>query len=171
MKRYELSVPSFPLEKLKEYVEDGYFDDEVLLHLINELKGENKEALLNGEIKPYDCFELQILIRDLGWKEVYIDSDNYSDMDSETLDVVKKRIDMLFEQAKEECGITNAVEKDTPEEEMTIEEAIDQLKDLKKDREDWIEAGGDTKDFEKDIQAIDIAIKLMSGLILHKKGE
>ena len=144
IERYELSVPSFPLEKLKDYAEEGYFDDEVLPHLINELKGENKEALLNGEVKPYDCFELQILIRDLGWKQVYIDS---------------------------ECGITDEPQKDTSEEKIKIEEAIDQLKGLRKDRKEWIEAGGDTETFEKDIKAIDVAIKAMSGLILHKKGE
>lgn len=94
-----------PMEKLKGKIEEGWFDEEVLIHLVNALKGPDKEKLLNGQIKPYDLFELDIMIRDRGWKQVYINSQEYADMDSETLNVVKKRIDRLFEQAKEECRV------------------------------------------------------------------
>lgn len=92
-----------PMEKLKEKIEEGWFDEEVLIHFVNALKGPDKEKLLNGEIKPYDLFELDIMIRDRGWMQVYINSQEYADMDSETLNVAKKRIENLFEKAKEEC--------------------------------------------------------------------
>ena len=51
-----------PMEKLKEKIEEGWFDEEVLIHFVNALKGPDKEKLLNGEIKPYDLFELDIMI-------------------------------------------------------------------------------------------------------------
>lgn len=110
-----------PMEKLKEKIEEGWFDEEVLIHFVNALKGPDKEKLLNGEIKPYDLFELDIMIRDRGWKQVYINSQEYADMDSETLNVVKKRIDRLFEQAKEECRVDiDGTEEIAPEEQYPI---------------------------------------------------
>lgn len=79
------------------------------------------EKLLNGEIKPYDLFELDIMIRDRGWMQVYINSQEYADMDSETLNVVKERIDRLFEQAKEECRVDiDGTEEVAPEEQYPI---------------------------------------------------
>lgn len=110
-----------PMEKLKEKIEEGWFDEEVLIHFVNALKGPDKEKLLNGEIKPYDLFELDIMIRDRGWMQVYINSQEYADMDSETLNVVKKRIDRLFEQAKEECRVDiDGTEEIAPEEQYPI---------------------------------------------------
>lgn len=110
-----------PMEKLKGKIEEGWFDEEVLIHLVNALKGPDKEKLLNGQIKPYDLFELDIMIRDRGWKQVYINSQEYADMDSETLNVVKKRIDRLFEQAKEECRVDiDGTEEIAPEEQYPI---------------------------------------------------
>lgn len=110
-----------PMEKLKEKIEEGWFDEEVLIHFVNALKGPDKEKLLNGEIKSYDLFELDIMIRDRGWKQVYINSQEYADMDSETLNVVKKRIDRLFEQAKEECRVDiDGTEEIAPEEQYPI---------------------------------------------------
>lgn len=114
-----------PMEKLKEKIEEGWFDEEVLIHFVNALKGPDKEKLLNGEIKPYDLFELDIMIRDRGWKQVYINSQEYADMDSKTLNVVKKRIDRLFEQAKEECRVdidgTEEVAPEVPVQEQHIQ--------------------------------------------------
>lgn len=110
-----------PMEKLKEKIVEGWFDEEVLIHLVNALKGHDKEKLLNGEIKPYDLFELDIMIRDRGWKQVYINSREYAGMDSETLNVVKKRIDRLFEQAKKECRVDiDVTEEVAPEEQYPI---------------------------------------------------
>lgn len=110
-----------PMEKLKEKIEEGWFDEEVLIHFVNALKGPDKEKLLNGEIKPYDLFELDIMIRDRGWMQVYINSQEYADMDSETLNVVKERIDRLFEQAKEECRVDiYGTEEVAPEEQYPI---------------------------------------------------
>ncbi|MDU4852861.1 MAG: hypothetical protein E6X72_00505 [Clostridioides difficile] len=110
-----------PMEKLKEKIEEGWFDEEVLIHFVNALKGPDKEKLLNGEIKPYDLFELDIMIRDRGWMQVYINSQEYADMDSETLNVVKERIDRLFEQAKEECRVDiDGTEEVAPEEQYPI---------------------------------------------------
>lgn len=154
----ELPQPTFPLEELQKYVEDGWFDEEVLVHLKNILNSEDGEKLLNGTIKPYDLFELDVQIKDLAWRTVTITSDNYSDMDLDTLKIVKERIDKLFEKAKKECGI-----KDTTEEiksEITIEEAIEQLKDLRKDRESFNEEDADEV-YKKDIQAIDYAITVL----------
>lgn len=143
--------PSFPLEELKGRIEDGWFDEEVLIYLKNALNSQDKEKLLDGTIKPYDYFELDILIRDKGWRYTTITSDNYSDMDEETLKIVKERIDMLFEQAKKECGITNVPEE--VKEKLTVEEAIEQLKDLRKDRESFLN--------DNDIKAIDVALKAL----------
>ena len=46
-------------------------------------------------------------------------------------------------------------------ENMTIEEAIAQLKDLRKDREGFLENGEPDSEFEKDIEAIDVAVKAL----------
>lgn len=151
-------APSFPMEELKQRVEDGWFDEEVLIYLKNALDSSDKEKLLNGTIRPYDLFELEILIRDKGWKQVYISSQDYSEMDSDTLKAVKKRIDILFQKAKEECGIKNTTEE--VQEEMTVEEAIEQLKDLRKDRESFNKEDADEV-YKKDIQAIDCAINVL----------
>ncbi|BBK76902.1 hypothetical protein [Clostridium butyricum] len=123
-----------PMEKLKEKIEEGWFDEEVLIHFVNALKGPDKEKLLNGEIKPYDLFELDIMIRDRGWMQVYINSQEYADMDSETLNVVKKRIDRLFEQAKEECRVdidgTEEVAPEVPVQEQSILSICSKCKEL-----------------------------------------
>lgn len=44
---------------------------------------------------------------------------------------------------------------------MKIEEAIAQLKDLRKDREDFLENGEPDSEFAKDIEAIDVALEHM----------
>lgn len=44
---------------------------------------------------------------------------------------------------------------------MTIEEAIAQLKDLRKDREGFLENDEPDSEFAKDIEAIDVAVKAL----------
>lgn len=45
---------------------------------------------------------------------------------------------------------------------MTIEEAIAQLKDLRKDRESFLENDESDSEFAKDIEAIDMAVKALA---------
>ncbi len=112
--------PSFPLEELKERVNNGYFDEEVCTYLLETLKEDSNDSkeLMSGEISPYDFFTLIILEKDKGWRSHYISSTEHGTVDKEIIDLLKNRIDMLFEKAKSDLGINEETTLEVPVQEQ-----------------------------------------------------
>jgi len=95
--------PIFKLSQLKEKVNEGHFDDEVYDYLMGVLSDyslcyEDGLKLLNGEIKPYDFFELSI--EGEKGKYYYITSNSYLEIETELYKLLKDRIYIIYDKVK-----------------------------------------------------------------------
>ena len=125
--------PGFPLEELKENVNNGYFDEEVYNYLAATLKEDSNDSkeLITGEISPCDFFELSIMERKKGWRSHYITSKEHETVDKEVITLLKNRIDMLFEKVKFDLGINKETDLEVAVKEQ-FEDKCKQCKELNK---------------------------------------